>query len=233
MLILRGAPVSAQKMVSPSTTPNQQSPQQQVTPDKRGTADEPFIVKQKPPGYSEEERDQNREKNENDRKLVAETADLVEYTKKLYGATIAVAVVTGLLWIFTGLMWLTTRRAVRDGERAIRAARRTAVASVHQARAGRRHADIAERTLVGLERPYIFLGTLTGALQGANDLATMGTRPTGFRIEFNLDNKGRTPAIIRAVNRKIRFERALAFDDPPYDYAATIYVTTERRNATS
>jgi hypothetical protein len=120
-------------------------------------------------------------------------------------------------------MWKTTRQAVRDGERAITAARRTAVAALHQARSSRKHADIAERTLLGLERPYIFLGTIQGKLHGINDPATLETRPTEFRVDFNLDNKGRTPAIIRAINRKILFKPSIAFDEPPYDYSYTLH----------
>jgi hypothetical protein len=101
--------------------------------------------------------------------------------------------------------------------------RRQAIAALAAARAARKNANIAEAALVGLERPYIFLGQLTGSLGGADDPETLGTKPLQFRVEFDIANKGRMFASIRAINRTILFERAISFANPPYNYAHTLY----------
>src|SRR5579862_4069769 len=73
------------------------------------------------------------------------------------GFTGLLFVATTGLWIFTALLWRTTRRAVIDGQQGIRTATSTARATIALARATRRQADVAERHLTILERPYFYV----------------------------------------------------------------------------
>lgn len=77
--------------------PHNQPSQQQTAPDTRGTESNPVIIKEFPRERAQQEKGEAQEKANLDRKLAGYTGDLAFYTKCLFGATLLLSGLTGVL----------------------------------------------------------------------------------------------------------------------------------------
>lgn len=120
---------------------------------------------------------------------------------------------TGLLFVATCGLWYMAVRQARDMKDSI------AVNKV-SADAAKKSADVGERALTHLERPYLFL------TYERPDFSSVGDGAMSFRVRFKFKNYGRTPAIIRHVCADVgRFERLP--ETLTYDAADSIFEMRE------
>jgi hypothetical protein len=89
-----------------------------------------------------------------------------------------IVVATAVLAVFTWKLWRETKEAVTETALGLAATQQSAAAS-------QRMADVAERSLNGLERPYVFI-TQTRSETQASEL----------QITYTIRNCGRTPGIV-------------------------------------
>jgi hypothetical protein len=105
---------------------------------------------------------------------------LVVFTGVLAASTIG-------LWLATYRLWQVSLTHADHMEQSVKAAQISAESAMTQAKASERHTNVAERTLTGLERPYVFVSQL-GALH-TPDLREV-------LVRYGARNFGRTPAIV-------------------------------------
>jgi hypothetical protein len=180
LLVLTGyANAQQRQLQQPRNQPNQQ----QAAPDNRGTDQVPLVVKELPHERSQEEKAEIKNKEELDRKLTDYTSDLAFFTKGLFIATLLLAGVTG--W----LAWAAGRQ--------LKEARKSIAATVTLAKA-------AETTTRHIERPYLFVSSITGEyIFQSRNLAIIlsggkekDKTPNTLHFTCVFRNYGRTPAIV-------------------------------------
>lgn len=114
-----------------------------------------------------------------------------------------IVVFTAILATFTYRLWASTRQLAIDGQSAARAQSRdmkeslriaeiSASAARESADAAGKAAEVAERTLVEFERPYLFVSNV-GPIQWAGP-------PFEPSIPFKVGNYGRVPAIFERIH---------------------------------
>lgn len=145
--------------------PNPRNSDQRGDGDQSGTDYRPFVVKIAPsPGAQAETPEQRKERDQK----ASEDRWSVIFAGIAALATVAVAIVTGLLWWYTYQLWKTTRKAVEGEERAVEAAADAAKAATDQAaktadlaRATGKMAEAAESQLILSSRPHLILEKLS------------------------------------------------------------------------
>src|SRR5260221_3446711 len=175
-----------------TTEPQHQQPnsrKQQAKNEQRGAEQSPVFIN----GEVTVKKDkQEAESDANERKLKAQVdADLTRYTKYL-------AEFTFFVFVFTAFLWIATYRLSRDARKVsdrqgLETANALAIAT-DSADAAKKAADVAERTLTDLERPYIFA---FGAFSLNVDQSVAG----GFIpfVTYSVANYGKTPGIVEGV----------------------------------
>ena len=109
----------------------------------------------------------------------------------IFTATLTAATI--VLGFATWRLWRATQEAVADTARGLRIAEQSAAAALRQA-------DVAERALIGLERPYVLLNHIEG---GRNRLSRSPDYGSELKLSFELKNYGRTPAMVQSVSFEI------------------------------
>jgi hypothetical protein len=107
-------------------------------------------------------------------------------------STILIAVFTGTLWWATAGLKNFAQIQSQDMKEAILVTKKLA-------RAAQKSADIAESSVRNFERPYVFLVNMKAHIMPTE------TNPeqTAIVFEFNLQNHGRTPAIVTEIEADI------------------------------
>lgn len=179
-----------------SNQPPNKPDKEHAAPDNGGTEQVPFVVKEVPREHSAEETQQNAEKRELDRKVAGYTADLADYTKRLFGATLALAVLTGLLFAVAVYQIREGQKSTQAAEDAAKAASDSAKSTAELAKYMERQAKIAEITARHVERPYAFLEIVH--IMYAQDISLLASSSANkcIEIQYKIINHGRTPAII-------------------------------------
>jgi len=111
-------------------------------------------------------------------------------------ATIILTFATCLLAAFTYKLWSTTSETISETKKSLKHAETAATAATRQA-------DLTERSIVAVERPYIFVENITihrqpknGGLTGYRGEPLPGQESFAF-AQYDLTNYGRTPAIVQ------------------------------------
>lgn len=105
------------------------------------------------------------------------------------------AAFTFFLTVSTGLLWWQTRRLAEGAETQAKDIKAQILATERLAEAARKSADVAELSLVALERPYMFIKS--GVFLGKNKC-----------IPFSVVNHGKTPGVIKEVWAKMVYGNA-------------------------
>jgi hypothetical protein len=166
-----------------SQQPSPKAGQYPPTQQERGTENSPVIVKVLPTEKPKDELDREIEKQESDRQLVKLTGNLATYTKALF-------IATGILALITAGLVVVGFFQVRDAKAAIAAAVKSA--------------NVAERALTDLERPYLFILDYNWLLV---DAAKEIGAETGWA--YIVANVGKLPAVITRVSSGTRFGRSI------------------------
>jgi hypothetical protein len=114
---------------------------------------------------------------------------LADYTLWLDWATFGLFASTVGLWIVT---WRSSVSQSKGTQRSLAIASRAADAA-------HKSADVAERALRDLERPYVVVKDV----RVVNILEIPGREQTRIALEIDISNLGRTPAIINQINIEI------------------------------
>jgi hypothetical protein len=157
--------------------------QPKTTEDQRGTEQSPVIVKIIPTTKTDDERaqektdrdriaDSERKKEQSDADLVRYTAELADFTRRLFYATIVLAIATAGLLVAAFIQSRDTKATIEQAKRS---------------------ADIAERALAELEAPFVFVQINTPGLNVKGNSVSFGM------LQWCVINYGRTPASILEV----------------------------------
>jgi hypothetical protein len=181
-----------------------QSRDSHVKPAKLGTEQSPVVVKILKSKELDEERarqlaEQARAEQaraEQEQRLIDLTGDLARYTKWLFYSTALLTGVTAGL-VIVGFF------QVRDAKATIEAAKKSA--------------DVAERALTGLERPWLFIEKVRIERRDPPPV------PNSWFISFVWKNVGRAPAIVEDFVLRIADPATLS-EVPNYDGATSLDV---------
>jgi hypothetical protein len=140
--------------------------------------------------------------------LFREAACTGEFTQKYNGAIVAIATV--MLGVFTFTLWRATHGMRQVAEMQSRDLLRSTKAT-------EKHADIAERSLVALNRPFLMVGRLDN--EPIRSFTPFGDHPGTINLKFTVDytlrNYGRSLATIHNIWYKIEPIASLP-EVPPY-----------------
>lgn len=171
----------------PSKTSQQNSAQQE-----RGTDNSPVVVKILPTEKSKTELATEKEKQESDKQLVELTGDLAKYTKLLFIATALLVIATAGLVVFGFIQSSDSKRSIAAAETS---------------------AAVAERALTDLERPWLFLASVSIRF---NPSATGLLEPNRWFLKLHWKNVGRAPAIVDECLFSIELKKNLP-ETPVYN----------------
>ena len=185
LAICASAPVQSQGQ--PSNAIPQQNDQQKL-----GSQSLPLVVKVLPEEKSEDELAREDAHERSDRQLVKLTGNLARYTEFLFAATAG--------------LFLATAGLVIVGFRQTRDARDAITAAVKSAAAAEKSADVAERSLIDLEGPFLYpvieYQNIKGLFQPLDwyDHPTTKRDPVEPEIQFKIKNFGRSHAFPQSAS---------------------------------
>ena len=175
--VLSGNLALAQSQYPPTTAGQQNAAEQE-----RGSENFPLIVKVVPEEKSKDELAREYAREQSEGRLVELTGDLALYTWRLFLAT------AGLVFATSGLVVVGFRQ-IRDAKEAIAAAVKSA--------------NVAERALTELERPFVYGGVSEPGLRVVPSSHKRGSELGRGVLELSIYNFGRTPAILTRIEYAI------------------------------
>lgn len=107
-------------------------------------------------------------------------------------------------WWMTAATWIGVALLLATLYETAQATRGAAAA----AEAAQRQADISERALRGVERPYLFveIGEVNSRWQSpSGEVMPPGPATRGIRLHYFIVNHGKTPAILRSISISLRY----------------------------